>query len=288
MFMHVQDLHVAVGLLIMAGAVVVSYVGRIVLRGRARHARTDADGGSVFVHKTVMEGVYWLLSPLIDMLAALGITPNMVTLFALVPALLAGIAAGFGWFALAGGLCMLGTFCDILDGLLARRLGVSSDAGEVIDAAVDRYSEVLLLGGMTVYYRTHWMMMVLTLAALGGSFMFSYTTAKSEAMGVKPPRGSMRRAERATYLITACVFTAVTRVVFAGMPSHALRESPIIFSLLLVAIVTNIQSVQRFSFMVEGLRARRRASVSPEQTSDVSDAVSDVFVASPEPPGRPS
>jgi len=244
----------------MATSVVVAYVGRILVRGRARHARTDADGGSVFVHKTVMEGVYWFLNPLIDLLASLRITPDMVTLFALVPATLAGVAAGFGWFALAGGLCMLGTFCDILDGLLARKLGVSSDAGEVIDAAVDRYSELFLLGGMTIYYRTHWMMMLLTLGALGGSFLFSYTTAKTEAMGEKPARGSMRRAERATYLITACVFTAVTRVVFAGMPSHALREAPIIFSLLLVAIVTNVQSVQRFAALVDALRARRRAA----------------------------
>jgi CDP-diacylglycerol---glycerol-3-phosphate 3-phosphatidyltransferase len=283
--MHIQDLHVAVGLLIMAGSIVIAYLARIFLKGRARHSRTDADGGSVFVHKTVMEGAYWFLDPLIDTLAALRITPDMVTLFALVPALFAGIAAGFGWFALAGGLCMLGTFCDILDGLLARRLGVSSDAGEVIDAAVDRYSELLLLGGMTIYYRTHWMMMVLTLAALGGSFMFSYTTTKTEAMGVKPGRGSMRRAERAVYLITACVFTAVTRVVFAGMPSHALRESPIIFSLLLVAIVTNMQSVQRFSTLVETLRARRRAAARPEPSTD---SIVEPFAAAPEPPGRPS
>src|SRR5262249_24557667 len=128
---------------------------RSAIVGRRRHVRADADGGSVFLRKPLMEMVYWVLEPIIDFLAAIRVTPNMVTLFSLVPAAGAGVALGFGWFGIASVLAVMATFCDILDGLLARKTGVSSAAGEVIDAAADRYGEMFFLGGLVYYYRAH-------------------------------------------------------------------------------------------------------------------------------------
>ena len=225
-----------------------------------------------------MEMGYWVLEPLVKALVALDITPNMVTLFSLVPAFLAGVAAAFGWFALACVLGTAGAFCDILDGLLARRLGTASDSGEVVDAAVDRYIEFFFLAGLIVYYRTHWMVLVLTLAALLGSYMVSYTTAKAEAMSVPPPRGSMRRAERAVYLMTGAGLTAFTRAAFPTSPSHALRELPILVALSLVAVVTNVSAIQRFAAIAAVLRARHTASTSS------TGATPDVIIAKPTPP----
>jgi CDP-diacylglycerol--glycerol-3-phosphate 3-phosphatidyltransferase len=256
----------------MFGLVVVTisaYVIRARVVGRARHARTDADGGSVFLNKASMEMGYWLLDPIVSALVSLRITPNMVTAFSLVPALLAGVAAGFGWFGLACVLATAGSLCDLLDGVLARRTGVASDAGEVVDAAVDRYVECLFLGGIAVYYRTHWMVLVLTLAALFGSLMISYTTAKAEAMQVTLPRGSMRRAERAVYLLVAAGLTPFTRDLFSGSPSHALRELPILVALSLVAVVTNVTVVQRFGTMADALRARHPAPPTSPPGDDV-------------------
>jgi phosphatidylglycerophosphate synthase len=257
---HVQDVHIAVGMFLFLGVVLAAYIMRLVAHGRARHARTDADGGSVFLHKAAMEMGYWMLGPVVKGLAALQITPNQVTLFALVPGVLGAIAAGFGWFALACLLFTISSLCDIVDGLLARHTGIASASGEVIDAAVDRYLEFLFLAGVAVYYRTHWMVLVLVLAALLGSYMFSYTTAKSEAMAVPPQRGSMRRAERAVYLLTGAALTAITRSAFAGFPSHALRELPILVALSLVAVVTNVSAVNRFVAIATALRDRRAPS----------------------------
>ena len=64
-----------------------------------------------------------MLEPVVDALAALGVTPNMVTLFSLVPAAGAGVALAFGWFGLACVLATVGAFCDMVDGLLARKTG---------------------------------------------------------------------------------------------------------------------------------------------------------------------
>ena len=65
-----------------------------------------------------MEIVYWILgrsSPSSRRCAS----PNMVTVL-LVPAAGAGWRS-LGWFGLASVLATLATFCDIVDGLLARK-----------------------------------------------------------------------------------------------------------------------------------------------------------------------
>jgi CDP-diacylglycerol--glycerol-3-phosphate 3-phosphatidyltransferase len=253
----VKDIYFSVGMAVLLGIVIVVYLVRAQLHGRARHERTEADGGSRFLNKASMEMGYWLLDPIVNALVAARVTPNQVTAFSLVPALMAAAAAAFGWFGLACVLATLGSLCDLVDGVLARRTGVASAAGEVLDAAVDRYVEYLYLAGIALYYRTHWEMLLLVQAAIFGSFMISYATAKAEAMGVTPPRGSMRRAERAVYVLVATGLTPFSRTLFADTPSHTLREFPIIFALALVAVVTNVSVVQRFGAIAEALRAKQ-------------------------------
>jgi CDP-diacylglycerol---glycerol-3-phosphate 3-phosphatidyltransferase len=194
----------------------------------------------------------------------------MVTLFSLLPAAGAGVAIAFGWFGLASVLAVMATFCDILDGLLARKTGVSSSAGEVIDAAVDRYGEFFLLGGLVYYYRSHDQVLFIVLAAIIGGFMVSYSTAKAEAMGVVAPRGAMRRGERGAYLIFGSAFTPVAKAVFANSASLALHESPIILALSIVAVVSNFSVVQRLGAVIEALRAKDKmsATAAPEDPVD--------------------
>jgi phosphatidylglycerophosphate synthase len=254
--MELQDVYFSWFMLALVVLTVGAYVVRALVRGRARHARIEADGGSVLLNKASMEMGYWLLNPVIAALQALRITPNMVTGFSLVPALAAGVAVAFGWFGLACVLATAGSLCDLVDGVLARRTGVASEAGEVVDAAVDRYVEAFFLGGLVIYYRSHWIVLLLALLSFYGSLMVSYTTAKAEAMGVPPPRGSMRRAERAVYLLVASGLTGFSKVLFAESPSHALRELPIILAITMVGVVANVSAVQRFAAIAQALRAR--------------------------------
>jgi CDP-diacylglycerol--glycerol-3-phosphate 3-phosphatidyltransferase len=264
----VFDLYIAIANIAFFFSLLGVYLLRSAIVGRRRHARADADGGSVFLNKRTMEMVYWILEPVIDFLAALRITPNMVTLFSLLPAAGAGVALACGWFGLASLLAVVATFCDILDGLLARKTGVSSNAGEVIDAAVDRYGEMFWFGGLVYYYRAHDQVLFIVLAAIVGSFMVSYATAKAEAMGVAAPRGAMRRGERAAYLIFGAAFTPVSKALFANSASLALHECPIILTLTIIAVVSNISVVQRFGAIIEALRAKDKASVAPASETD--------------------
>ena len=103
--------------------------------------------------------------------------------------------------------------------------------------------------------------------------MVSYTTAKAEAMGVAPPRGAMRRAERAVYLMVGAALTPVASALFADSPSLALRELPIILALTIVAVVANISAVQRLAAIAAALRARDggRDAVAPAPVDDEAD-----------------
>jgi CDP-diacylglycerol---glycerol-3-phosphate 3-phosphatidyltransferase len=259
----VADLYISLANIVFFFGLFGIYLLRSAIVGRRRHLRSDADGGSVFLRKPLMEMVYWILEPIIDLLAALHITPNMVTLFSLLPAAGAGVALGFSCFGLASVLAVVATFCDILDGLLARKTGASSAAGEVIDAAVDRYGEMFWFAGLVYYYRTHDEVLFIVLMAIVGSFMVSYATAKAEAMGVPAPRGAMRRGERAAYMIFGAAWTPLAKTLSANSPSLALHECPIILALTIVAVVSNISVVQRFSAINAQLRAREKAVSAP-------------------------
>ena len=278
MMMLKLDLCFGVGMWALLIAVAIAYLVRSFIRGRARFARTDADGGSAFLSKRVMEMAYWILDPLIGGLVALRITPNQVTGFSLLPALGAGVAVAFGMFGLASMLASIATLSDIVDGVLARRTKTSSDAGEVFDATVDRYGEFFLLGGMLIYWRDQWSVMLLVLAAIIGSFMVSYSTAKAEALQVPAPRGAMRRSERAVYLIVASALTAITKVIFVEVQSVSVRELPIMLALAIVGPVANVSVVQRMGAIMQAVRARKPVAPNP----DASPPADGIVPATPE------
>jgi len=193
---RISDLSVSIGFGCVVVAAAVAYLIRVAFLGRFRSERADADGGSLFVGKPMMEMAFWLLRPLLGVLVSARVPPNAVTWFSLVPAMLGGLALAQGRFALGGVLAALAALCDLLDGTLAKERHLRSRAGALLDAVVDRYSESLLLGGLVFYYRHDDLMLVVTLLALVGSFMQSYTSTRAAAEGVPPPRGLMRRPER--------------------------------------------------------------------------------------------
>jgi CDP-diacylglycerol--glycerol-3-phosphate 3-phosphatidyltransferase len=171
------------------------------------------------------------------------ITPNMLTWTACILGFGAGIAIALGWFGLATALATWSVLGDILDGQVARMTNTGSDRGELLDAAVDRYTEFAFLAGVVIFYRTEVWLMMLTLLALCASFMISYTSAKAEALHVNPPRGLMRRHERAVYLI---VGTGLTALLGDWIAAHRLPPTtPMIAGLLAVAIIGNAAAVIR-------------------------------------------
>jgi CDP-diacylglycerol--glycerol-3-phosphate 3-phosphatidyltransferase len=241
------------GLLVVA----VAYGTRVALRGRARHPRSDADGGSLLLGKSVMEMGYWLLAPVARLLARRGVSADTVTTMALVPGLGAGIMAGTGHLGLACALGAAAAICDLLDGLVARERGCSAKSGELLDATVDRYVETFLLGGLAVHFRAHQVLLVLTILALLGTFMVSYGSARIQSLGIPAPRGFMRRAERAVFILAPCGVTPLfSKWLMAGHSEIWLREWPLIVGLVVVAVGANLSAFYRLRISLLRLQGR--------------------------------
>ncbi|NDG84412.1 MAG: CDP-alcohol phosphatidyltransferase family protein [Proteobacteria bacterium] len=245
------DLAFSLGLLGLAGGLGLFYRVRVSLRGKARFDRTDKEGGSALVPKGMMEMAYWGLQPVGDFLIRLGLTPNGISYLSLIFGLFTAIALGKGLFGIAGFLAMISALMDTLDGMVARKLQVSSDSGEVLDAAIDRYVEFLFIAGLMEFFRGQKIAFWICALALLGSFMVSYSTAKAEALQVTPPRGMMRRTERAVYLTLGAVLTPV----FRALTGLAIAL-PMILALLLVAGLSNYSAVQRLRAIAEAVKRR--------------------------------
>src|SRR5438067_1500181 len=135
------DLLYTLVLLGIAALLALAYGLRVLMRGRARSDRVDRQGGSSLLSQEIMEGAYWFFQPLGRLLIFIGVTPNQVSWASLAFGLLAGVCLAFGHFGFGAVFATISAVLDSLDGIVARVTGVASDAGEVLDASVDRYVE---------------------------------------------------------------------------------------------------------------------------------------------------
>ncbi|MEO7965442.1 MAG: CDP-alcohol phosphatidyltransferase family protein [Gemmatimonadaceae bacterium] len=261
------------------------YRVRVALKGRSQSARADREGGSIILSKFLVEYGLWMMTPVARFLVRAGVTPDGVTWFSLVPGIGAGIALAYGWFGLATFLGTIAAFSDSVDGFVARLTGLGSEAGETLDAIIDRYVESAFFAGLLVHYRDSMPMVALTATALIGAFMVSYTSAKAEAQQVSPPRGLMRRSERATYLLVGAGLVPFTRAFFADSSPLLYREATMIIVIVAIAIIANLSSLMRVTSIRASLRALESPSNVPHSSAasaavpnvaDTSSAVSGV------------
>ena len=210
---------------------------------RALSARVLKQGKSPLLGHLPMEFAYWVLAPFEKTAVRLNLSPNVFSWSCFALGLIAGILIAFGEFTSAGLVSIVSALFDSLDGMVARARGVSSDAGEVLDAAVDRYTEFFFLAGAIIYYRFSVELQSLALFALLGSFMVSYSQAKADTLNTAVPKGWMRRPERAAYLSASSFLAAL--VPLTNETQNA--TYPIfIAALVLVGVLSNLAALQRF------------------------------------------
>jgi CDP-diacylglycerol--glycerol-3-phosphate 3-phosphatidyltransferase len=249
------DLLCSLGMVGASLAIAVAYAGRVSRRGWTHEARIERAGGSALLGRRPMEIAYWALRPLGRALVALGASANAVTWSSLALAVTAGAAIAAGHYGVGAAFMAASSLGDALDGMIARETGTASAAGEVLDAAVDRYAELLFLGGIALEGRSSPALLALAFAATAGAIMVSYSTAKAEALGVTPPRGAMRREERAVYLVLGAALVPVAAAATARweLPGWVGR-APLFLSLGLVAVVGNLSAVRRFRAIAAAVR----------------------------------
>ena len=237
------DLYSAAALIVIAALVRAAYAARSAAHGPSKFARLETGGASPLLGKPTMESVYWVIAPIARGLVRIGVSANAVTAMSLVLGATAGLEVAAGHLGLAAVLSAVSALCDAVDGFVARESRTQSEAGELFDATVDRYNEFFFLAGLAFLFRNSPIVLALILATLHGSFMVSYASAKAEGLKIVPPRGWMRRPERATYLTAGAALSPVAAGLSAA-PAEA-ASVPILAALLLVGVGANISAVHR-------------------------------------------
>src|SRR3989449_10377964 len=134
------------------------------------------------------------------------INPNILTVIGVSLNVGCGLLFGLGRFFWAGVVLVIANLFDMLDGQVARLSGRVTIFGGFLDSALDRLSDMVVFVGLMVFYardtQYHSTLNVfLAGAALMGSVMVSYASARAESLIPKCDVGFLRRPERVVLLI---------------------------------------------------------------------------------------
>jgi archaetidylinositol phosphate synthase len=176
----------------------------------------------------------WLTSEA-TMLHNLGLSPNQVSIFGIIFAVLSAITY-WQWklnsllLILAPLLMLASGLLDALDGALARLYGEATNFGGFFDSLLDRYADAIIICGIILGGLTD---VTWGLAALIGSLLVSYARARAEAAGVKME--SVGLAERAERLVLLALASFLSFVWLEALS----------WGVLVLAILTNLTVIQR-------------------------------------------
>ena len=167
------------------------------------------------------------------------VRPNHLTVVGLGVSVLAACAFAQGRLRVGAVLLALAGLFDFFDGALARLANSVSAFGAFLDSVVDRYSDLVVLTGVVLYYHraADTAGVLLTMVALVGTIMTSYTKARAQSIGLACEIGLIERPERLILLIAGATFNALTPAMVA------------------LAVLTNVTALQRIFY------TRRAAAV---------------------------
>jgi CDP-diacylglycerol--glycerol-3-phosphate 3-phosphatidyltransferase len=149
------------------------------------------------------------LRPLCQILIALKIHPNLVTLAGLLTTVMVPFAMiRENWMG-AGAWLLFAGFFDVLDGSLARNGALTGRFGAFLDSTLDRLSEAVVFAGFLLYYYNRQDSRDLLAAFIVCilSLMVSYARARAEGLGVDCETGLLPRPGRVV-LLAIGFFTA--------------------------------------------------------------------------------
>ena len=155
---------------------------------------------------SIGRGAQRIINAMVRWLAHGGINPNALTVIGVAINVLSGVLFGLGQFFAAGIVLIVANLFDMLDGQVARLSGRVTRFGGFLDSSLDRLSDMVVFVGLMVFYARatefHSTLNVfLAGAAMMGSVMVSYASARAESLIPKCDVGFLRRPERVVLLI---------------------------------------------------------------------------------------
>lgn len=188
------------------------------------------------------------------------IHPNVLTwisLAAVVPAAWLIYVGGRSALLGAFGLVLLSSLMDALDGKVARITAKASARGDLLDHTIDRYADVLIIGGVTF---SRYCPTFLGFLALVGVMMTSYMGTQAQALGLgRMYAGYLGRADRLVIVLVALLLQGVVD------PSGSLALGPpglaptfLGWAMLIFALLGNATAASRGLRIWRGLSRAKR------------------------------
>jgi len=175
--------------------------------------------------------------PLAPLAKYIPLSPNAISIAGLI--ITAAAAFVIPYDLLTGGvLVAIGGLFDILDGFVARATGKRSSFGAFLDSTLDRYSDSLLIIGVSWYFyaANDITGVVISACALVGALVTSYARARAEGLGIECNVGILERPERVVIIAAGCV----TGFLFAAIA--------------IICVLGHITVIQRITHVYKRLR----------------------------------
>jgi archaetidylinositol phosphate synthase len=195
------------------------------------------------------------LEPFVTAADRMGLTPDGVSIIAFVFASLAGIVYALTGhavgpieptpllYAAGAAFVFLNGWMDLLDGSLARRQGVASKAGDLLDHVLDRYADIIIIAGLAAGTTQY----LLGLLAITGVLMTSYLGTQAQAVGLDRVYGGLvGRADRLAII-------GVVTLVAAFYTSAIYGLTLVGWLLVFFAVVGHFTALQRFYYAMAAL-----------------------------------
>jgi phosphatidylglycerophosphate synthase len=170
--------------------------------------------------------------PVARVLLQANVRPNQLTVLGLGVSIVAAGALAGGRLRMGAVLLTLAGLFDFFDGSLARLANRVSAFGAFLDSVVDRYSDLVVLLGIVLFYHraADVQGVFLTMITVIGTVMVSYTKARAQSIGLSCEIGLMERPERLIVLIAGATFNLLTP------------------AMIVLAVLTNLTALQRIFY----------------------------------------
>jgi CDP-diacylglycerol--glycerol-3-phosphate 3-phosphatidyltransferase len=188
----------------------------------------------------------------------LGLTPDALTLIGFAITVIGAVLVAQQLWLAGGLVILLGGIFDMFDGTLARATGTVSKLGAFMDSVFDRAGEAIVFVGIVIgcAFAGFAEGAIYASAAMGSSFMVSYTRSKSEGLGFTTGTGMaavgiMPREVRLVILSLGLILAPVP--IYEAVPAGAACAGPcdfpqggaLIVALAIIAAGATITTIQR-------------------------------------------
>ncbi len=155
------------------------------------------------ISNAIGRGGKFILDLIVRALTHFKINPNILTFTGVVISFWAAWNFGHGRMIRGGLIIILAGLFDMLDGEVARVSRSETRFGAFYDSVIDRYSDIILLQGLMVWYARQQRLgyVVLVGVVFMGAVMTSYSRARAESLIPTCKVGFMERPERIVLLI---------------------------------------------------------------------------------------